>query len=146
MNKPEMTAAILAAKQRLGLSWAAIAASLEMSPVWTTSACLGMNSMAPEVAERLCQVLELPAEVSLALQAFPHKHWDKAVPTDPLIYRFYEMINVYGDTIKTLIHEEFGDGIMSAIDFSMDISRVADPKGDRVQVVLNGKFLPYKSW
>ncbi len=146
MNKPEMTSAILAAKQRLGLNWAAIAASLEMSPVWTTSACLGMNSMPPAVAERLCQVLELPDEVSLALQAFPHKHWDKAVPTDPLIYRFYEMINVYGDTIKALIHEEFGDGIMSAIDFSMDISRVADPKGDRVQIVLNGKFLPYKSW
>ncbi|WP_145007589.1 cyanase [Pseudomonas oryzihabitans] len=146
MNKPEMTSAILAAKQRLGLSWVAIAASLEMSPVWTTSACLGMNSMPPAVAERLCQVLELPEEVSLALQAFPHKHWDKAVPTDPLIYRFYEMINVYGDTIKALIHEEFGDGIMSAIDFSMDISRVADPKGDRVQIVLNGKFLPYKSW
>jgi cyanate lyase len=74
------------------------------------------------------------------------QNWDKTVPTDPLVYRFYEMINVYGDTIKELIQEEFGDGIMSAIDFSMDISRVADPKGDRVQIVLNGKFLPYKAW
>ena len=91
-------------------------------------------------------MLELPAEVSTALQALPHKHWDKDVPTDPLIYRFYEMINVYGETIKELIHEEFGDGIMSAIYFSMDISRVADPNGDRVQIVLNGKFLPYRIW
>jgi cyanate lyase len=102
--------------------------------------------MPADKAEALCRTLDLPDEVALALQAFPHKHWDKAVPTDPLVYRFYEMINVYGDTIKELIQEEFGDGIMSAIDFSMDISRVADPKGDRVQIVLNGKFLPYKAW
>ncbi len=146
MDKQQMTASILAAKQRLGLDWAAIATGIGMSPVWTTSACLGMNSMSQAQADALCEVLELPADVSVALQAFPHKHWDKTIPTDPLIYRFYEMINVYGETIKELIHEEFGDGIMSAIDFSMDISRVADPKGDRVQIVLNGKFLPYKAW
>lgn len=146
MDKQQMTASILAAKQRLGLDWAAIATGIGMSPVWTTSACLGMNSMSQAQADALCEVLELPADISAALQAFPHKHWDKTVPTDPLIYRFYEMINVYGETIKELIHEEFGDGIMSAIDFSMDISRVADPKGDRVQIVLNGKFLPYKAW
>ncbi|HZX52801.1 cyanase [Pseudomonas sp. XK-1] len=146
MDKQQMRTAILDAKQRLGLNWAALGQGIGMSPVWTTSACLGMNSMAPAQAQALCEMLELPDEVSLALQAFPHKHWDKAIPTDPLIYRFYEMINVYGDTIKELIHEEFGDGIMSAIDFSMDISRVADPKGDRVQIVLNGKFLPYRSW
>jgi cyanate lyase len=146
MDKQQMSAAISEARQRLGLSWADLARAIEMSPVWTTSACLGMNSMPADKAEALCRRLELPAEVSQALQAFPHKHWDKAVPTDPLLYRFYEMINVYGDTIKELIHEEFGDGIMSAIDFSMDIARVADPKGDRVQIVLNGKFLPYKAW
>ena len=146
MDKQQMTAAIVEAKQRLNLSWDDLARGLEMSPVWTTSACLGMNSMPADKAEVLCSLLGLPAEVGRALQAFPHKHWDKTVPTDPLVYRFYEMINVYGDTIKALIHEEFGDGIMSAIDFSMDISRVADPKGDRVQIVLNGKFLPYKAW
>lgn len=146
MDKSQMRASILDAKLRLGLDWAAIAASIGMSPVWTTSACLGMNSMPKELADTVCNVLDLPGEVSVALQAFPHKSWDNAVPTDPLVYRFYEMINVYGDTIKELIHEEFGDGIMSAIDFSMDISRVADPKGDRVKIVLNGKFLPYKSW
>lgn len=146
MDKQEMRSTIIAAKERLGLDWAEIGKGIGMSPVWTTSACLGMNSMPKENADALCETLELPEEVSATLQAFPHKHWDKAVPTDPLIYRFYEMINVYGETIKELIHEEFGDGIMSAIDFSMDISRVADPKGDRVQIVLNGKFLPYRSW
>lgn len=146
MDKQEMRSTIIAAKERLGLDWAEIGKGIGMSPVWTTSACLGMNSMPKENADALCETLELPEEVSAALQAFPHKHWDKAVPTDPLIYRFYEMINVYGETIKELIHEEFGDGIMSAIDFSMDISRVADPKGDRVQIVLNGKFLPYRNW
>ena len=146
MDKQQMRTTITAAKERLGLDWAEIGKGIGMSPVWTTSACLGMNSMPKENADALCETLELPDEVSAALQAFPHKHWDKAVPTDPLIYRFYEMINVYGETIKELIHEEFGDGIMSAIDFSMDISRVADPKGDRVQIVLNGKFLPYRSW
>lgn len=146
MDKQQMRITITAAKERLGLDWAALGQGIGMSPVWTTSGCLGMNSMPKAQADALCEMLELPAEVSTALQAFPHKHWDKAVPTDPLIYRFYEMINVYGETIKELIHEEFGDGIMSAIDFSMDISRVADPKGDRVQIVLNGKFLPYRSW
>ncbi|QNH00883.1 cyanase [Pseudomonas sediminis] len=146
MDKQEMRSTIIAAKDRLGLDWAEIGKGIGMSPVWTTSACLGMNSMPKENADALCETLELPEEVSAALQKFPHKHWDKAIPTDPLIYRFYEMINVYGETIKELIHEEFGDGIMSAIDFSMDISRVADPKGDRVQIVLNGKFLPYRSW
>lgn len=146
MDKQQMRSTITAAKERLGLDWAEIGKGIGMSPVWTTSACLGMNSMPKESADALCETLELPEEVSAALQKFPHKHWDKAVPTDPLIYRFYEMINVYGETIKELIHEEFGDGIMSAIDFSMDISRVADPKGDRVQIVLNGKFLPYRSW
>lgn len=146
MDKQQMSSTIIAAKQRLGLDWAAIGQGIGMSPVWVTSACLGMNSMPKAQADALCETLELPEHVSAALQAFPHKHWDKSIPTDPLIYRFYEMINVYGETIKALIHEEFGDGIMSAIDFSMDISRVADPKGDRVQIVLNGKFLPYRSW
>ena len=137
---------IIAAKESLKLSWEEIAAALEMSPVWTTSACLGMNSMPADKATRLCELLKLDDSVATELQKCPTKTWDKAVPTDPVIYRLYEMIGVYGETMKCLIHEKFGDGIMSAIDFSMDIDKIKDPKGDRVLVTLNGKFLPYKSW
>src|SRR3569832_1886122 len=115
-------------------------------PARTTSACLGMNSMSEDKARALCETLALGDDVAKALQGCPHKHWDKTVPTDPLVYRFYEMINVYGDTIKALIHEKFGDGIMSAIDFTMDITKEENPKGDRVVITLNGNFLPYKAW
>ena len=146
MNKLEMTEAVMAAKAKGGLTWEGIAAEVGLSPVFLTSACLGMNSLKAEYAAKLCSVLDLPEEVSVALQAFPHKSWEKTVPTDPVIYRWYEIVGVYGDTIKELIHEKFGDGIMSAIDFSMDIDKQEDPKGDRVVVTLNGKFLPYKSW
>jgi cyanate lyase len=146
MTKEDMKAAILAAKDKSGMSWEQIAAAIGMSPVWTTSACLGMNSMNEDNAKAMCRVLELSDEVAKALQVCPHKQWDKTIPTDPVIYRFYEMINVYGDTIKALIHEKFGDGIMSAIDFSMDIAKQEHPKGDRVVITLDGKFLPYKSW
>ncbi len=146
MNKTAMTAAILDAKERHGLTWAAIAGAVGLSPVYVTSACFGMNSLAREAADTLVAALELPPEVSTALQAFPHKHWDKSVPTDPVIYRFHEMINVYGSTIKELIHEQFGDGIMSAIDFTMEIGRQSDPAGDRVRIEMTGKFLKYKAW
>ena len=146
MNKTEMTAAILEAKQQGGLTWTAIAGAVRMSPVYITSACFGMNSLSKDVADKVAAALDLPPEISTALQAFPHKHWDKAVPTDPVIYRFHEMINVYGDTIKELIHEEFGDGIMSAIDFTMEIGRRPDPAGDRVHIEITGKFLKYKAW
>ena len=146
MTKDEMTAKILEAKEKAGLSWEQIAAKIGMSPVWTTSACLGMNSMPKDKAEALCEALDLPTEGGPALQACPHKSWDKLVPTDPVVYRFYEIVGVYGDTIKAIIHEKFGDGIMSAIDFSMKIDKVEDPKGDRVVITMNGKFLPYKAW
>ena len=146
MNKLEMTEIIITAKTQSGLSWEAIAAQVGLAPVFITSACLGMNSLKAEPANKLCQVLGLPAEVSTALQAFPHKSWDKTIPTDPVIYRLYEVVGVYGDTIKALIHEKFGDGIMSAIDFSMDIQREPDPKGDRVHIVMSGKFLPYMTY
>jgi cyanate lyase len=146
MTKVEMTAAIQKARARKKLSWEQLAEKVGKAPVWVTSACLGMNSMPKADADKTCKVLGLKKDVSAALQEFPHKHWDKAVPTDPLVYRLYEMVGVYGDTIKTLIHEKFGDGIMSAIDFSMHIEKVPDPKGDRVKVTLNGKFLPYKTW
>ncbi len=146
MNKLEMTETILAAKQASGMGWEAIAEAVGLAPVFLTSACLGMNSLKPEVAEKLCEVLSLPAEVCAALQLFPHKSWDKLVPTDPVIYRLYEVVGVYGDTIKEIIHEKFGDGIMSAIDFSMHIDKEEYPAGDRVVITMNGKFLPYKSW
>ncbi len=146
ISKDAMTIEILKAKEAKGLSWEHIAEGVGMSPVWTASACLGMNSMPEQYAKALCETLDLPDEVGTALQVCPHKHWDKAVPTDPLIYRFYEMINVYGETMKQIIHEKFGDGIMSAIDFSMDIDKEENPAGDRVVITLNGKFLPYKSW
>ena len=146
MNKVEMTEAIIGAKLKAGLGWEDIASKVGLAPVFLTSACLGMNSLKPEFADKVCEVLGLPAEVSTALQAFPHKSWDKAIPTDPVIYRWYEIVGVYGDTIKELIHEKFGDGIMSAIDFSMHIDKEENPAGDRVVVTLNGKFLPYKSW
>ncbi|BAU49221.1 cyanate hydratase [Sulfurifustis variabilis] len=144
MKKSEMTEAILAAKTRKKLAWEQIAEKTGLSPVFTTSACLGMNSMPKEHADKLCAALGLPGEVSEALQAFPHKAWDKTIPTDPVIYRFYEALNVYGETMKLLIGEKFGDGIMSAIDFSMTIDKQPDPKGDRVVITMNGKFLPYK--
>ena len=146
MNKLEMTETIIAAKGKSGLGWEEIAAQVGLAPVFLTSACLGMNSLVVEHADKLCQVLGLPAEVSSALQAFPHKSWEKRVPTDPVIYRLYEIIGVYGETIKELIHEKFGDGIMSAIDFTMYIDKEENPVGDRVKISMNGKFLPYKRW
>ena len=146
MKKCEMTETILAAKAAKKIGWEQIAEKTGLAPVFTTSACLGMKSMQKEKGEKLCAARGLPAEVSVALQEFPHKNWDKLVPTDPVIYRLYEIVGVYGETIKQIIHEKFGDGIMSAIDFSMHIEKVPDPKGDRVKVTMNGKFLQYKTW
>jgi cyanate lyase len=146
MNKLEMTEVILAAKKSSGMGWEAIAEKVGLAPVFLTSTCLGMNSLKPEYAAKLCGVLGLDSEVSGVLQEFPHKSWDKTIPTDPVIYRFYEAIGVYGETIKEVIHEKFGDGIMSAIDFSMHIDKEENPAGDRVVITMNGKFLPYKSW
>ena len=146
MNKAEMKEAILQAKFEKGLKWADIAEASGLSPEYTCSACLGMNHLDKPAAEAVVNLLGLRAEVSMALQQFPHKTWTQAIPTDPVIYRWYEIVGVYGETIKELIGEKFGDGIMSAIDFTMHIEKQADPKGDRVVVTLNGKFLPYKFW
>src|SRR3569832_1838778 len=146
MNKQEMTAAITAAKENSGMTWEQIATAINKTPDKTTTAKHNKNSMSEDKARALCETLALGDVVAKALQVCPHKHWDKTVPTDPLVYRFYEMIIVYGDTIKALIHEKFGDGIMSAIDFTMDITKEENPKGDRVVITLNGKFLPYKAW
>ena len=146
MKKIVMTEEILAAKKSSGLSWEEIAKKVSLGPVFITSACLGMNSLKKEPAEKLCDLLGLSSEIAETLQEYPMKTWEKIIPTDPLIYRFYEAIGVYGETIKEIIGEKFGDGIMSAIDFSMDIQREANPLGDRVKIVLNGKFLPYKTY
>ena len=108
---------------------------------------LGQMTLTEEQALAAARVLDLPADAVVQLQVVPYKgSLPTTVPTDPLIYRFYELINVYGTTFKALINEEFGDGIMSAIDFKMDLAREADPKGDRVQIVMSGKFLPYKTY
>lgn len=146
MNKDDMTMAILAAKKKLGVSWEGLAETVGLAPAFLTSACLGMNSLKPEFADKVAGALGLDNDVSDALQQFPHKRWDQLVPTDPVIYRLYEIVGVYGETIKEIIHEKFGDGIMSAIDFSMHIDKEENPAGDRVVVHMNGKFLPYKSW
>lgn len=146
LDKSLATELIKQARIDKNLSWKQIADQLGMSVIWTTSACLGMNSMSIEQARQLGQILDLSPDVVESLSRYPTKTWTQAVPTDPLIYRLYELVGVYGETLKEVIQEEFGDGIMSAIDFSMDIERQADPKGDRVVLTLNGKFLPYKSW
>jgi cyanate lyase len=148
MTKQEMTAAILTAKKKAGVTFAALAERVGGHEVWVTSCCYGENSMPEPYAAKLCAALSLPDEVKAALIEFPVKGQSlgQSVPTDPLIYRFYEIMQVYGMTLKELIQEKFGDGIMSAIDFTMDIQKQEDPKGDRVVVVMNGKFLPYKKW
>lgn len=146
MNKVEMREAILEAKKSRGMSWEAIAEAAGLAPEYVVSACLGMNHLAKENADPMVAALELEEDVSVALQEFPNKKWDQVVPTDPLIYRWYEIVGVYGETIKELIHEKFGDGIMSAIDFTMHVDKEENPAGDRIVVTLNGKFLPYKSW
>lgn len=146
MDKLTMTEKIMAAKAEKGVSWEDAGEATGMSPVWLASACLGMNSAPAEKAQKITAYFGLTEEVTAALEAFPTKSWDKLVPTDPLIYRLYEIVGVYGDTLKQCIQEKFGDGIMSAIDFSMDVEKIEDPKGDRVLLTMNGKFLPYKSW
>jgi len=146
MNKMEMKEAILQAKFEKGLKWGDIAKAAGLSPEYVCSACLGMNHLEKQNADAVAKVLGLDNTVSTTLQQFPHKTWSQTIPTDPVIYRWYEIVGVYGETIKELISEKFGDGIMSAIDFTMSIDKQADPKGDRVVVTLNGKFLPYKSW
>jgi cyanate lyase len=146
MKKIEMTEMIMAAKQASGKSWESLAADVGLGDVFLTSACLGMNSLTKEKADKVCELLGLPKEVNASLQEYPTKTWEQTIPTDPLIYRLYEVVGVYGDTLKEVIQEKFGDGIMSAIDFSMDVDKEENPKGDRVVITMNGKFLPYKSW
>jgi len=151
ITREEATAQILAAKKLKGLTFEEIAQAVGRDKVWTTAALLGQHPMSAEEAQKAVKVLGLGEDVvsavAAALQEIPMRGClDSAVPVDSLIYRFYEIIQVYGTTMKALIHEKFGDGILSAIDFEMDIQKKGDPKGDRVIVTLNGKFLPYRKW
>ncbi|CAB3905478.1 Cyanate hydratase [Achromobacter deleyi] len=147
MSRAEVTELVVTRRLEKKLSWAAIAEAVGQSKEWTTAALLGQMTLTEEQALAAARVLDLPADAVVQLQVVPYKgSLPTTVPTDPLIYRFYELINVYGTTFKALINEEFGDGIMSAIDFKMDLTREADPKGDRVQIVMSGKFLPYKTY
>ena len=147
MSRTDVTEMIVMARIKKGLTWAKLAKAIGQSKEWTTAALLGQMQMTKEQAEAAGKLLGLPEYAVLLLQQVPYKgSLPTAVPTDPLIYRWYEIVNVYGTTIKELIHEEFGDGIMSAIDFDMDLTRLPNEKGDRVKVTLNGKFLPYKTY
>ena len=138
---------ILAITAERKLTWTEIAARLGHAPVWTCAACLGQMSMTPETADKTADLLGLSAEEAEILAAIPYRgSLPTAVPTDPLIYRFYELVSVYGTTWKELIQEEFGDGIMSAIDYDMTLERQPDQKGDRVKITMSGKFLAYKRY
>jgi cyanate lyase len=148
MTRDDVTRKILIAKCAKHLSWKQIVAEIGGgSAVYVTAALMGQMKLRPDQAERAAQLLDLGEEEKLLLQEIPYRgSLPGALPTDPLIYRFYELVQVYGTTWKELIQEEFGDGIMSAIDFDMQIERQRDPKGDRVRLILSGKFLPYKEY
>lgn len=147
MKKSAMTELILEAKKTKALTWAALSQASGLSEVYTTSACLGENALPPEAAQKVAAALGLGPDIAEALAEFANKgEAASTVSKEPLQYRFQEIIYVYGGTLKALIEEKFGPGIMSAIDFTMHIDRVPDPAGDRVKIVMNGKFLGYKTW
>jgi len=147
MSRLEVTEKIISIKVTQGLRWADVAQQVGQSKEWTTALCLGQMTATPAQAKVMGEIFSLSADEQKWLQEVPYKgSLPTSVPTDPLIYRFYELVSVYGTTFKELIHEEFGDGIMSAIDFKMDLQRQTDPNGDRVNIVMSGKFLPYKQY
>jgi cyanate lyase len=147
MSRLEVTEKIVAAKVQKGIKWSEVAARVGLSKEWVTAACLGQMTLTGEQAAVVGEIFGLDEGERKWLQVVPFKgSLPTAVPADPLIYRFYELVNVYGTTFKELIHEEFGDGIMSAIDFRMDLKREPNSNGDRVNIVMSGKFLPYKTY
>ena len=147
MNRLDVTEKIISTKVAKSISWADVAKKVGLSKEWVTAGCLGQMTFDKKQAGTLGKVFGLPPEAVALLQVVPYKgSLPTAVPTDPLIYRFYELVSVYGTTFKELIHEEFGDGIMSAIDFKMDLQREPNPMGDRVSITMSGKFLPYKTY
>ena len=142
-----VTESLMAAKKAKGLSFADLESAMGLDEVWIASLFYGQATASKEEAEKLAGLLSLNSATTAALQEFPVKgSLDPVIPTDPLIYRFYEIMQVYGMPLKDVIQEHFGDGIMSAIDFTLDVDKVEDPKGDRVKISMCGKFLPYKKW
>ena len=146
MDRLEAGREIVAAKEAKNVSWQQLADGLDRSLVWTTSALLGQQPLDAEQAKKVGALLDLDADTVCALARPPVRGESALDPTEPVTYRLQEALQVYGSSIHELIREEFGDGIMSAIDFTLDFERVEDPKGDRVKLVFNGKFLPYKVW
>ncbi len=145
MNRNDVTEMIVWSRIKQGIKWADVAQQVGLSKEWVTAGCLGQMTFDKQQAEVVGRIFNLPPEAVQLLQVVPYKgSLPTAVPTDPLIYRFYELVSVYGTTFKELIHEEFGDGIMSAIDFKMDLKREPNPAGDRVSITMSGKYLPYK--
>jgi len=142
-----VTSTLMAAKKAKGLSFADLEAAMGLDEVWIASLFYGQATASADEASKLGELLSLEPAVVEALQEYPTKgSLDPVIPTDPLIYRFYEIMQVYGMPMKDVIQEKFGDGIMSAIDFTLDVDKVEDPKGDRVSITMCGKFLPYKKW
>ena len=146
MKVPEVTEKLFMAKKQKSLSFADLEKIVDRDEVWIAALFYRQASASQEEAVKLVSALELGSEVAEALTEFPTKGLGPVVPTDPLIYRFYEIMQVYGMPLKAVIHEKFGDGIMSAIDFTLEIDKEQDPKGDRVRITMSGKFLPYKKW
>ena len=146
MSIPEITQKLLVAKKDKGLSFTDLEKILGRDEVWIAAVIYRQASASEKEAKLLVEALGLDESDVEELTEYPVKGLGPVVPTDPLIYRFYEIMQVYGMPIKAVIHEKFGDGIMSAIDFTLDIEKEEDPKGDRVKVIMSGKFLPYKKW
>jgi cyanate lyase len=147
MNRSAVTEKIMLTKVAKSIKWTEVAAKVGLSKEWTTAACLGQMTLTPAQAGVVGQIFGLSDAEQKWLTVVPYKgSLPATVPTDPLIYRFYELVSVYRTTFKELIHEEFGDGIMSAIDFKMDVKREPNPAGDRVSITMSGKFLPYKTY
>jgi cyanate lyase len=143
---PEITLKLLAAKTAKGLTFAELGKVIGRDEVWVAALCYRQATASPEEAQKLVATLGLEPDVAQALTEFPTKGLGPIVPTDPLVYRFYEIMQVYGMPLKSVIQEKFGDGIMSAIDFTLHVEKEEDPKGDRVKLTMSGKFLPYRKW
>ena len=147
MGRLNVTEKIITARISRGLTWAGVAEKVGLSKEWVTAACLGQMALSSEQASIVGDIFGLTVDERQWLMVPPYRgSLPTSVPTDPLVYRFHELVSVYGTTFKELIHEEFGDGIMSAIDFKMDLQREPDPQGDRVKITMSGKFLPYKPY
>nr|WP_290227583.1 cyanase [Trichocoleus desertorum] len=146
MTIPAITQKLLAAKQIQGVSFTDLEKILGRDEVWIAAVFYRQASASEDEASKLVEALGLGPDVASELTEYPLKGLGPVVPTDPLIYRFYEIMQVYGMPLKEVIQEKFGDGIMSAIDFTLDVEKEADPKGDRVKLTMSGKFLPYKKW